>query len=463
MEVVTPSSAANTLARWFNHSSDREFKMSDVPCGGGRLWRPRRGAGAVADPPALSAVDTVDNEFRLGWPVVLTCFIVAVFSWGFGAFGPAVYLAELQRQYGWSAAMIGSATTISFMIGAGLLPWVGAAIERAGARAVLTGGVFLLGDGVIGISQVSTPWQLYACNLLIGLGWAGASSTAISTILARHFNRRRGFALSLALTGASAGGFAVAPALVALSQRQGFRIAGPELALALMVLVVPLIWLGIRDVGVGRASAAGPATTPGEPTEVAGRGDTLRDKRFWSIAGPFALAISAQVGMMVYQVSYLLPLLGVGGTSVALVCTSTAAAGGRLVLSAVIDHLDQRPVAAITFASQAAAVTLMISMPGSPSALYLGSILFGLCMGNVVALPTLIVQREFAPPAFSMVLGLSTAIGQVAYSISPALLGAVRDLSGSYRPTLAVCIGLQAMAALLILRRPTTRPAKCFR
>jgi predicted MFS family arabinose efflux permease len=230
-----------------------------------------------------------------------------------------------------------------------------------------------------------------------------------------------------------------------------------------MVLVVPLIWLGIRDVGVVRASAAGPPTTPGEPTEVAGRGDTLRDKRFWSIAGPFALAIAAQVGMMVYQVSYLLPLLGVGGTSVALVCTSAAAAGGRLVLSAVIDHLDQRPVAAITFASQAAAVTLMISMPGSPSALYLGSILFGLCMGNVVALPTLIVQREFAPPAFSMVLGLSTAIGQVAYSISPALLGAVRDLSGSYRPTLAVCIGLQAMAALLILRRPTTRPAKCLR
>jgi len=34
----------------------------------------------------------------------------------------------------------------------------------------------------------------------------------------------------------------------------------------------------------------------------------------------------------------------------------------------------------------------------------------------------------------------------------------VRDLSGSYRPTLAVCIGLQAVAALLILRRLTNQP-----
>jgi predicted MFS family arabinose efflux permease len=154
----------------------------------------------------------------------------------------------------------------------------------------------------------------------------------------------------------------------------------------------------------------------------------------------------------------LLPLLGPRGTSIALVCTSVAAGVGRLVLSAAMDHLDQRPVAAMTFASQAAAVTLMISMPASPWALYLGSILFGVCMGNVVTLPTLIVQREFAPRAFSMVLGLSTAIGQIAYSISPALLGLVRDLSGGYRPALAVCIGLQILAALLILRQPTGRP-----
>jgi len=62
-------------------------------------------------------------------------------------------------------------------------------------------------------------------------------------------------------------------------------------------------------------------------------------------------------------------------------------------------------------------------------------------------------EQEFK----SMVLGLSTAIGQIAYSISPALLGLVRDLSGGYRPALAVCIGLQIPAALLILRQPTGR------
>jgi MFS family permease len=392
----------------------------------------------------------IGGEFQTGWTVVAACFAAAVFAWGFAAFGPAVYLAELQRQYGWSAAAIGTATTIAFIVGAGLLPWVGAAINRFGSRAILTGGVVLIGAGVVGVSQVTAPWQLYAWNLLIGCGWAGASSTAISTILAQYFDNRRGLALSLALAGASAGGFAVAPGLIALSHHQGFGTAVPELTLVLILLILPLIWIGIRRPGVVFHSGSAAQGSDRALPRLSSRSTALRDARFWSVAGPFALAISAQVGMMVYQVSYLLPLIGVAGTSIALVCTSISAAGGRLMLSVFIDGLDQRPVSAVTFASQAAALTLMIAMPGSPAALYIGSIVFGLCMGNVVALPSLIIQREYAPSSFGLVLGLSTAIGQVGYSLSPALLGLVHDLTGGYRAVLGVCVGLQLAAALLI-------------
>jgi MFS family permease len=285
----------------------------------------------------------IAGELRTGWPVVLACFAAAVFAWGFAAFGPAVYLAELQRQYGRSAAMIGSATTVAFIVGAGLVPWAGTAIERLGARVVLTGGLLLIGAGVIGLSQAAAPWQLYAWNLLIGCGWAGASSTAISTTLAGYFDQRLGLALNLGLTGASAGGFAVAPGLVALSHRYSLRIAVPALALTLILVILPLIWIGIRRPGGGpyRRSASG---GQGGPLPIlATRSAALRNARFWSVAGPFGLAMSALVGMMVYQLSYLLPLIGVAGASVALFCTSASAAVGRLIFSALVDRLDQRP------------------------------------------------------------------------------------------------------------------------
>ena len=83
----------------------------------------------------MMAARPIDEEFRTGWPVVFACFATAVFAWGFVSYGQPVYLAELQRTHGWSAGTIGGATTVSFVIGAGLLPWVGWAIERLGARA----------------------------------------------------------------------------------------------------------------------------------------------------------------------------------------------------------------------------------------------------------------------------------------------------------------------------------------
>jgi hypothetical protein len=80
----------------------------------------------------------------------------------------------------------------------------------------------------------------------MGVGWACVSTLALSITLTQWFERQYGLALSLALTGASAGGFAVAPALVGLSQSQGFAAAVPEVVLSLIALTVPVIWLGIR-------------------------------------------------------------------------------------------------------------------------------------------------------------------------------------------------------------------------
>ena len=400
------------------------------------------------------AATPIDEEFRTGWPVVLACFATAVFAWGFVSYGQPVYLAELQRTHGWSAATIGSATTVSFIVGAGLLPWVGWVIDRLGARAVLSGGAILLGAGAIGLSHTMQPWQLYPCNLVMGFGWAGISSTAISTTLAYWFEVRRGLALSLALTGASVGGFAIAPMLLTLSQRHGLAAAVPEVVLSLLAVIVPLIWIGIRWQADRRpplpmaAAMDGPA-----PPIMTSRSEALQDAQFWSVAAPFALALSAQVGTIVFQVSYLLPLLGTSGTSLALVCTSVAGVVGRFGLGLVIDRLPPREVSVAIFVGQAGAVGLMIAFPTYPTALYLGSTIFGLGIGNVVILPSVIIQHEFSPRAFGAVLGLSTAIGQIAYSLMPPVLGLVHDLSGGYGVVLGVCIGLQLAATLLVSRR----------
>ncbi|HEY3845787.1 MAG TPA: MFS transporter [Acetobacteraceae bacterium] len=401
--------------------------------------------------PTLAA--SVQNEFRRGWPVVVACFCTAVFAWGFGFYGQAVYLAELQRLHDWSAGLVSGATTCFYLAGAGLMTLVHRAIQRLGPRIVLVAGTMLLGAGAVLLSQATAPWQMFACVLPMAAGWAGTTTVTIATTLSLWFDRRRGLAISLALNGASAAGFTIAPLLVALSHAIGFTVAVPVVALAGLAVVLPVVLAAVRHRPAIVAHTIPPRDTAASDArpEIGSHVQALRDPRFWSISAPFALAIAAQVGFIVHQVAFLLPRLGTAGTGLAVGCAAFAAMAGRLVLGSVVDRLNQRLTSAASFASQAVGLGLLLVLPGRPEALYAGCVLFGLSVGNVITLPALLIQREFSPGSFGLVIGLSTAVGQFALALAPGLFGVLHDATGGYAAVLAVCIALQVGAAVLVV------------
>jgi MFS family permease len=411
--------------------------------------------------PSEAYAGELNSEFTWAWPAVLACFCLAVFAWGFGFYGQSVYLAALRATHGWSSTLISGATTAFYLWGALLLALVPGAIERFGVRAVAMGGALLLGAGTIILSRVTAPWQLYASALVMGVGWACTSTTAIAVILAQRFDRRRGLAISLALNGASIGGLAVAPLLIGVSHALGLARAVSLLVGGALLALLPVLAFCLRP---APRSLHGPGTDPGIRADTLpafdDRASLLRDLRFWSVALPFAFAMMAQVGFIVHQVAFLLPRLGVGGAGTAVALTAGAATAGRLALATIIDRLDQRRMAAISFASQACGLAMMLLWPASPAALYLGSLVFGLSVGNVVTLPSLIVQREFAGRSFGLVIGLSSMVGQLGLSVGPALLGAVHDATGVYAAAVGLCIGLEVLAAVLILAPPSRQRSK---
>jgi cyanate permease len=79
--------------------------------------------------------------------------------------------------------------------------------------------------------------------------------------------------------------------------------------------------------------------------------------------------------------------------------------------------------------------------------------LFGFSVGNLITLPALIVQREFDPRAFGVLVSLITAINQITYAFGPGVVGFLRDFSGSYSLPFYGCIGLELVAAVLIMIR----------
>jgi len=84
---------------------------------------------------------------------------------------------------------------------------------------------------------------------------------------------------------------------------------------------------------------------------------------------------------------------------------------------------------------------------------------FGFSVGNLITLPSLIVQREFDPKSFGVLVALQTAIAQVTYAFGPGVVGVLRDLSDSYTPPFYGCIALELIAAVLIMIRGRSQPS----
>jgi MFS family permease len=383
-----------------------------------------------------------------GWRIVAVCFLVATFGWAFGFYGQGVYLAELHRSQGWPASLISGATTFFYLFGALIVVFVAEAVRAFGPRTCLLAGILAMAVAAAAIAQVSAPWQLYAANALLAFGWAGMSLAMITTTLSLWFDARRGMAISLALNGASFGGIVGVPLLVLAVDRLGFSQAMMAGALLMLVVLMPTVALF-----VGRPPhRAGPARVAAAPSAVAIRKTALRDISFLTIAIAFALVLFAQVGFIVHLISFLDPIIGRESAAVAVAFLTAMAMVGRIVFSTVIDRLNQRLASALSFLSQAIALAVIINSH-SAVVLIAASAVFGFSVGNLITLPSLIVQREFPPAHFSVLISLVTAINQVTYAFGPGVVGLLRDLSGSYTLPFYGCIALEVIAAGLIMLR----------
>ncbi|MGM4965427.1 MFS transporter [Tardiphaga sp. 1201_B9_N1_1] len=389
-----------------------------------------------------------------GWRIVGVCFLLATFGWALGFYGQSVYLAELQRVHGWPASTIATATTFFYLVGALLVAFVSEAMRALGPRNCLLAGVGVMAFATILLGQITSPWQLYAVNVLLAFGWAGTSLGAITNTLGLWFDKKRGMAISLALNGASFGGIVGVPLMVTASNAFGFGGATIAAAIAMLVLLVPVIIIFVGHPPHRAASAAqgGVAAAANAPSSTRIRAEAMRDVAFLTLTIAFAFGLFAQVGFIVHLISFLDPVIGRERAAAAVSLLTLMAVVGRVLFSTVIDRLNQRLASALSFLSQATALAIIINSRNE-ALVFFACALFGFSVGNLITLPALIVQREFAARSFGVLVSLITAATQVTYAFGPGIVGWLRDLSGSYAVPFYVCMALQVAAAVLILVR----------
>jgi predicted MFS family arabinose efflux permease len=405
------------------------------------------------NPRHIPSID--ESSFRYeGWRIVAVCFLLATFGWGLGFYGQSVYVAELQRARGWPTALISAGTTFFYLFGALLVVFVGEAVRKYGPRICLVAGTLAMAAAALAIGAVREPWQLYLADAVLAFGWAGTSLAMITNTISLWFDSKRGMAISLALNGASFGGIVGVPLLVMLIGHIGFASAMYAAAGAMLVLLVPVILQLVGRPPDLHGWHAAAKAKPQSSTEI--RAWALRDVGFLTVTIAFALVLFAQVGFIVHLISFLDPVIGRERAAVAVAVLTAMAVVGRVLFSMVIDRLNQRLASALSFLSQALALLVVINLHND-YVLIAACAVFGFSVGNLITLPSLIVQQEFDSAAFGVLISLNTAINQVTYAFGPGVVGALRDWSGGYALPFYLCIALEVLAAALILVRGTPR------
>jgi hypothetical protein len=392
--------------------------------------------------------------------VVSAAFVLAVFGWGMGFYGPPIFLEAVRATRGWPLALVSAAVTAHFLFGAAVVASLPALYRRFGLAAVTRAGALSLAIGVLGWAAAASPWQLFVATIFSGAGWAATGAAAINAIVSPWFMRGRPAALAMAYNGASIGGVLFSPLWVAAIGLLGFPVAAGAVGLvvALTVWILSGLLFSLTPQQVGQTpdgDAPGTPTVPLAPSRAKPlpRAALWRDVGFLTLAVGMALGLFAQIGLIAHLFSLLAPALGAQQAGLAMGAATAAAIAGRSLVGWLMPvDADRRLVACASYAVQiAGSVAFMAAGGTSVPLLCLGVLLFGVGIGNATSLPPLIAQMEFVKDDVPRVVSLIVAIAQAAYAFAPAGFGLIRELApaangGAALPFFAAAALVQALA-----------------
>jgi predicted MFS family arabinose efflux permease len=367
------------------------------------------------------------------------------------AFTFGVFLKPLMADMGWQRGTASFALSFGGIVSAVAVPVIGWMMDRWSIRRVALPGIVLyaLAMGLLGLS----PHSLLGFTILFAVAEGfSAIQTPIgyAKAIAAWFDRRRGLALGIAMSGVGLGGFVMPQLAEALIERVGWRGAYPALGLLTLVIAFPTVALWIREPGPGEGEHHALAGATARPPGLTVR-EAAATSRFWTLLAIFFLVAIALNG----TVAHVVPLLTDAGLSPAKAAATMGIFGlatmtGRLLAGYLVDRFFAAHVASVLFLAPIAGFALLASAAGALPAF--GVTLVGLGLGTEIDLIAFLTSRYLGQRAFGQIYGFCFMLFGLGSSFGRYIGGAVYDLAGSYNPAL-IGAGVALVIAVALVYR----------
>ncbi|HSB60947.1 MAG TPA: MFS transporter, partial [Vicinamibacteria bacterium] len=332
-------------------------------------------------------------------------------------------------------------------------PLAGLLVDRLGPRPVALGGALVLGAASLLAATVTAPWQLYLYTGALGaVGLVGLGWVPMGVLLSRWFSERRGRAVGVAFSGMGVGILVIGPLAQWLITTVGWRQASATLGLGTLALLLPLLWLFVRDPPArppGEAPGAGPGRSPAPPADPTLR-HALATPAFWALFLAYFFTPLAVFPVATHQVAFAVDL----GYAPLLAAAAFGTAGfmstvGRVCFGLAADRFGGPLAATISFGCTAGGVLALLVLERVPweGWLVIYALLFGLGFGARGPIITAMASERFGGRRFGVIYGVLNCGNGFGGAVGPWLGGVVHDVTGTYRAAFLASIVFCALGS----------------
>jgi MFS family permease len=390
---------------------------------------------------------------RNPWWIVAASVIALAFSQGsINLYCFGLFLKPIGDELGLSRGLLSSGLFFSNVLCALATPAMGRLIDRFGSRPVMLPAIALYGLSVGALATLQTA-PIAWVYVLFGLAGAfGAIQTPIiyAALICKWFDRERGLALGLAISGVGLG-------VMVVPQIAGYAIGAYGWRTAYMVLGAMILACAFLPVALFAREPSDSVSVPGGQRG-AGSGlagltlaETLTRWRFWSLSLAFLIVGIAIPG----TITHVVPLLTDRGFSLREASLALSSAGGtmiagRIVCGCCLDRFHGPSIAAISFLIPMSGIALLASGAGG-FAPFFAILLIGVGMGAAIGMQTFFASRYFGLKSLGVISGTMFALFLGGTGIGPFISGVSYDAWHSYVPALTLYAALMAAAAILFL------------
>jgi predicted MFS family arabinose efflux permease len=380
-----------------------------------------------------------------GWGVAAAAFVGVMTS-----FAPIIpytfslFLNPLHASLGWRRESLDGAFGLAAITVAFVSPLIGILLDRYPPRRIILPSILVFALALASLSRLGPSiGRFYLTFFVLGLVANGGAQFAYTRTMLTWFQKHRGFALALILTGSGVGSILIPPLTQWAIGNYGWRNAYLLLGgIALIGFPLTAILVRNRPAPIIREEAA----TPSGATV----GSALSSAAFWILAVITILSAFSENGL-VTNLAAILTQHGIPAQSAALALSFRGGAGivGRLFVGFLIDRLSPQRIQTCVLVL-AAAGSLVLAVAGTSGVALIGAALLGIGLGSEADVGPYLLARYFGRRHFSVLYGLTWTAYAIGGGTGPVVVGHFFDRAGSYQPQMLLTLAVIAFAAAAV-------------